>query len=317
MFGRKKKDWELDESAATPESVFQARRRFVKAMGLGTIAGGVGATGLHYATRTRLNETPAIPAETNPEFADPGRILTPEQNVYRFTNFYEFGIDKRSPTRLCKDFKLEPWSLKINGLVDKPLTLTLDDIKKLAVEQRVYRFRCVEAWAMTVPWTGVPLSTLLKLAEPKATAKYVSMTSFYDLDQAPRQGGGLGRWPYREAVRIDEAMNPLAFAAIGLYGKMLQPQNGAPFRVVFPWKYGFKGAKSVVSISLLDRKPKTFWNSLQPEEYGFYGNVNPEKPHPRWPQTWEALIGTWAKRVRTNKYNGYGDWVAKLYPNDE
>ncbi len=317
MFTKKKKDWELAEAAATPESVFEARRRFVKAMGLGVIAGGAGAAGLHFGTRTRLIDTPAIAATTNPDFADPGRQQTPAQSVFRFTNFYEFGIDKRSPTRVCKNFKLDPWTLEINGLVNKPLKLTIDDIKKLDVEQRVYRFRCVEAWAMTVPWTGVPLATLIKMADPKPEAKFASLTSFYDTTQAPRQADPWAPWPYREGVRLDEAMNPLAFAAIGLYGKMLQPQNGAPFRVVFPWKYGFKGPKSVVQISLTNSRPSTFWNTLQPEEYGFYGNVNPDKPHPRWSQKWEALIGTWAKRIRTQKYNGYGDWVAKMYGNDE
>lgn len=317
MFGRKKREWEIDESKATPESVFVARRRLIKALGVGTVLGGAGAAGLHAVTRPRLSKTEALNGvEKNKEFiAD--RKLTHEQSVYRFTNFYEFAGDKRSSTWLCRDLKLEPWKLEIGGLVRRPITLDLDDIKKLALEERVYRFRCVEAWAMTVPWIGVPLASLIEMAEPRPGAKFVSMTSFFDPRLAPRQKNSTFPWPYQEAVRLDEAMNPLAFVAIGLYGKTLQPQNGAPLRVIFPWKYGFKGAKSVVKIKLTKKQPTTFWNALQPQEYGLFGNVNPDKPHPRWSQKTEALIGTWGKRVATQKYNGYGNMVANLYPNDE
>lgn len=315
---RKKKPWDEPESKATPEAVFQARRRFVKALGLGSIAGAAGAVALQYATRAPIIPTEPISGfEIHPDFHHADRPLTLEEKVYRFNNFYEFAIDKTSPIRLCQDFRLEPWKLEVIGLVNKPQTFDLDDLRKMQLEQRVYRFRCVEAWAMTVPWIGIPLATLLEKAEPRSEAKYVAMISFYDPDQASRQKLDSQPWPYREAITINEAMNPLAFAAIGLYGKHLQPQNGAPFRVVLPWKYGFKGPKSVVRISLIARRPKTFWNTLQPHEYGFFGNVNPDLPHPRWSQRSEALLGTWGKRVSTQKFNGYGRWVADLYSGDE
>jgi len=312
------KGWEIPESQATTENVFQARRRFVKAMSLGAIGGSVGAMGLHQVMQPRIMPTPTIEGfQNHREFQDAGRPLTPAEKVFRFNNFYEFSIDKRSPIRLCRDFKIDPWTLTIDGLVDKPLELDIDDIRGLNLEQRVYRFRCVEAWAMTVPWIGVSLSDLLTLASPKANARYVSVESFFDPSTATRQASSSWPWPYREAVTLREAMNPLAFAAIGMYGKTLQPQNGAPFRIVFPWKYGFKGAKSVVRLKLMSVRPPTFWNTLQPSEYGFFGNVNPDLPHPRWSQRREALLGEWGRRVATQKFNGYGRWVADLYPKDE
>ena len=319
MAVRKSKPWDLPESHVTPEAVFAARRRFIKAMGLGTIGGVAGAYGIERATRARIYPTDPIDKFTvNEEFIDAGRALTAEDKVYRFTNFYEFAIDKHSPARLCKDFRIDPWTLQIDGLVNKPITLDMDDLRQsFQMEQRVYRFRCVEAWAMTVPWIGVPLSSLLASAEPKSSAKYVAMVSFFDPGTASRQGISSSPWPYQEAITLQEAMNPLAFAAIGLYGKHLQPQNGAPFRIVLPWKYGFKGPKSVVRILLTSRRPKTFWNTLQPQEYGFFGNVNPDLPHPRWSQKREALIGNWGRRVATQKFNGYGQWVSELYPTDE
>lgn len=315
---RRKKDWELRETHATPEAVFRTRRRFVSALGLGAVGGAVGAAGLQQVTQARILPTKAFTDfRVNPEFVDVGRALTREDKVFRFNNFYEFSLDKRAPIRLCRNFKLDPWKLQIDGLVKKPITLDLDDIRKMGLEQRVYRFRCVEAWAMTLPWMGVPLSSLLALAEPLAEARFISMTSFFDPSIAPRQNSSASPWPYQEGLTIAEAMNPLTFAAVGLYGKMLQPQNGAPFRIVTPWKYGFKGPKSVVKIRLLRSQPSTFWNSLQGQEYGFYGNVNPHQPHPRWSQKREALLGEWGRRVATEEYNGYGRWVADMYSGNE
>ncbi len=314
----KKRPWDLPESAATPESVFKARRRFIKALGLGTIASAGVVAGARFLTRFPITPRERIDNfMRNAEFIDAGRPLTREDTVYRFNNFYEFAIDKTSVARKCRNFRLDPWALEIDGLVARPQKFGFEDILKMQLEQRVYRFRCVEAWAMTVPWVGLPLGALLERAEPDARAKFISFESFYAPDLAPNQRKASFPWPYKEALTLAEAMNPLAFVAIGLYGRYLQPQNGAPMRIVLPWKYGYKGPKSVVRMTFTSQRPATFWNTVQPHEYGFYGNVNPALPHPRWSQRREALLGTWGRRVDTQKYNGYGRWVSHLYDKDE
>ncbi len=312
------RDWDLPEAATTPESVFLSRRRFIQAIVGGTAVATGAALAGRRLTRTRIEPTDPIwhfmPSEA---YSEAGRPITQEDVVYRFNNFYEFSQTKSAPARLARAFRIDPWTLTIDGRVDTPATVGMEDILSLPLEQRVYRFRCVEAWAMTVPWIGVPLGTLLQRVTPAADARFIQIQSAFDPQQMPRQRDRVFPWPYTEGLTIEEAMNPLAFAAVGLYGRHLQPQNGAPFRVVLPWKYGYKGPKSVVRITFTSDRPATFWNALQPDEYGFVGNVNPELPHPRWSQRREALLGQWGRRVATKKFNGYGPWVSHLYDRDE
>ena len=312
------REWDLPEAAVTPESAFLGRRRFIQALIGGTTAGAVGVAGGRKLTRARIDAADPIAHFTiNPSFGEPGRPLTRDDVVYRFNNFYEFTDNKSASVRLTRTFRVDPWSLTIDGRVHRTRTVGLEEILKLQLEQRVYRFRCVEAWAMTVPWIGVPLSALLSLVSPHSDARFIQIQSFFDPNQVPRQQDQRYPWPYTEGLTIEEAMNPLTLAAIGLYGRHLQPQNGAPFRIVLPWKYGYKGAKSVVRITFTSSRPATFWNTLQPGEYGFVGNVNPDLPHPRWSQKREALLGQWGRRVATTKYNGYGRWVGHLHDRDE
>lgn len=306
----------LPEAAATPESVHSDRRRFLLALGLGAPSSAALALGARRGWNSWLERglpTPeplsATPAE---DYADAGRPLTPERLATRYNNFYEFTTDKRRVFHLARDFKLDPYTLRIDGLVDRPAHFTLEDIESLGLEERTYRFRCVETWAMTVPWIGVPLSKVLALAAPSSKARYLALTSFHDPAQAPGQRAATYPFPYYEALRIDEAMNDLAFVATGLYGKRLTPQNGAPLRVVLPWKYGYKGPKSVVHITLTKKRPPTFWNDLQPGEYPWLSNVDPGTPHPRWSQATERLLGS-GDRIPTEPYNGYGAQVARLY----
>ena len=242
------------------------------------------------------------------------RELTPEEEVTTYNNFYEFSEQKDQVSKLVDKFETRPWELEITGLVNKPQKLTIDElVRKLPLEERLYRSRCVEAWAMTVPWTGIPLAKVLELAEPMSSAKYVRFLSFYRPAQAPNQMKATWyNWPYYEGLRIEEATNELTMAVTGLYGKELPKQNGAPLRIIVPWKYGYKSAKSIAKIELVEEQPKTFWNDLAPKEYDFLSNVNPEIPHPRWSQATERLIGS-GERVDTTLYNGYGEYVAGLY----
>ena len=305
--------WYLPDSAATPESKYVNRRQFLRAMGAtGIIAAGIGCG-------TRLGDvalavTGSLPAhETNPDYADAGRPLSDEKLVTTYNNFYEFGFGKDDPVKNAQNFKLDPYTLTIDGLVDTPLTLDLDTIYGLGLEERVYRFRCVEAWAMTVPWVGVPLRALLDRAGVKADAKYITFQSFLDPEQAPGQKNQSFDWPYHEALRIDEAMNDLTFISVGLYGKKLPPQSGTPLRVIVPWKYGYKGPKSVVRMELVANQPKTFWNEANAREYKFYSNVDPQVPHPRWSQAKERYIEEVVKSRPTRWYNGYEEQVAHMY----
>ena len=243
---------------------------------------------------------------------------TPVKDVTTYNNFYEFGVNKEDPARLAQSLKPRPWSVKVDGLVHKPQTFDIDDILKMApLEERVYSLRCVEAWSMVIPWIGFPLATLLKRVEPTGQAKYVEFTTLLDPEQFPGQKKGLFNiasldWPYTEGLRLDEALHPLTLLTVGLYGQVLPNQNGAPVRVVIPWKYGFKSAKSIVRIRLTDIEPKTAWNKSAPQEYGFYSNVNPTVDHPRWSQATERRIGEFRRR-KTLMFNGYGDQVASLY----
>jgi len=249
-------------------------------------------------------------------------VLTPESKVISHNNFYEFGAQKHQPAELAQQFTVNPWQLRIDGEVDRPFTLDYDDLfSTFELKERIYRLRCVEAWSMVVPWIGFSLADLIKKAAPTSKAKYVAFKTLYDPEQMPGQksrrlGGGI-KYPYVEGLRIDEAMNPLTLMSVGLYGKTLPPQNGAPIRLVVPWKYGFKSIKSIVGITLTEKEPPTTWNKLAPNEYGFYANVNPDVSHPRWSQASERRItngGLFARnRIETQPFNGYGEEVAGLY----
>jgi len=315
---------QLLENQVTDESVYLKRRTLLKSLGY------IGATGLlapHAANAVDWfsdDETP-IATLTSLDFkkAQPGLDkLTPEQKVITHNNFYEFGAQKHQPAELAQSFKVDPWKLTISGEVDKPITLDYDDLfKRFELEERIYRLRCVETWSMVIPWIGFSLADLIKQAGPTSKAKYVAFETLYDPSQMPGQksrrlGGGI-QYPYKEGLRLDEAMNELSFLSVGLYGKTLPPQNGAPIRLVVPWKYGFKSIKSIVSIKLVSKMPPTTWNILAPHEYGFYANVNPNVAHPRWSQARERRItsgGLFAQnRLDTEMFNGYSEEVAHMY----
>jgi len=293
------KGWELPDRAATPEHLFMSRR--------GALAGGAAIL----ASATIPSAAFAQGAPRNPRF-DAGRELTAERDATSYNNFYEFGTDK-SISRAAQRLPVTPWTIKFDGMVDKPRTMDIDDIlKAVHIEERVYRHRCVEGWAMTVPWTGFPLRELVALAGPTTGAKYVVMETLADTKTMPGLRFSSFDWPYVEGVTMAEANNDLAFLATGLYGKAIPKQNGAPIRLVLPWKYGFKSVKSIVKVTFTDKKPTTFWEGIQPQEYGFWANVNPEVSHPRWSQATERLLGN-DQRVPTRIYNGYGEFVAPLY----
>jgi sulfoxide reductase catalytic subunit YedY len=275
------------------------------------------AAGLSSPTATA---TAASPTATNtpapetvlPETDELGDSLTSFEGVTNYNNYYEFTTDKEQVAFLAKDFKTSPWTVEVGGLVHNPRTFDLDDFAKFDQEDRVYRLRCVEGWSMVIPWLGFPLARLLNEVEPMSTAKYVRFETLYDPEQLPGQEGDWYNWPYVEGLRLDEAMNDLAILSTGLYGKQLLPQNGAPIRLVVPWKYGFKSIKSIVKIDLVEEMPVSLWMSAAPNEYGFYANVNPDVSHPRWSQSTERRIGEFGRR-QTLPFNGYAEEVADLY----
>lgn len=238
--------------------------------------------------------------------------LTPIEHITNYNNFYEFSTDKRGVARESKWFVTRPWSVVVDGQVNKPRTFDLEELLRFPLEERIYRLRCVEGWSMVIPWLGFPLSVLLNKVEPTSAAKYVAFQTLYDPKRMPNQMTGVLPWPYVEGLRLDEAMQELTILATGLYGETLPPQDGAPVRLVVPWKYGFKSIKSIVKISLVDREPPATWNIQAPREYGFYSNVNPSVSHPRWSQAWENRIGEVSPR-QTMMFNGYADQVAHLY----
>lgn len=239
--------------------------------------------------------------------------LTPYKDVTRYNNFYEFGTDKESPTRRAGSLKTRPWTISVEGEVQKPQTFDIDQLLKLApIEERIYRLRCVEAWSMVVPWLGYPLAELIKQVQPTSSAKFIEFVSLHDPEQMPGQRQAVLQWPYKEGLRLDEAMHPLTLLTFGLYGELLPNQNGAPVRIVIPWKYGFKSAKSIVKIRFVKQQPVSSWMQAGPAEYGFYANVNPAVDHPRWSQAKERRIGDFLKRP-TLPFNGYAEQVASLY----
>ena len=311
MLIRTPRDWELRESTATPERLYRLshRREFIKSLGIAAVA---------FAARDLLAATGGFPTKVNPDFHDPALAPTDYDVITSYNNFYEFGTNKEDPKPNSAGWKTEPWTVEIAGLVAAPLKIDVNDLiaKMGGDEQRVYRHRCVEAWSMVVPWDGFPLAKLVALAQPKAEAKFVKFTSVNDPKNIRGQREATLDWPYVEGLRIDEAMNELAFIATGIYGKPIPNQNGAPLRLVTPWKYGFKGAKSIVKIEFVAKQPRNTWNVMAADEYGFYANVNPNVDHPRWSQASERVIGAsgaFGSRKRTLMFNGYEKQVAALY----
>ena len=294
---------EFRYSQITPHEVYLNRRKFVSA---GSAAIGFLATSRSIFAGEKLNGISKSPLSINEK-------PTPFDAITHYNNFYEFGSDKEDPSANSGNFRTSPWTLKVDGEVAKPVTLDYDALFKIApLEERIYRMRCVERWSMIIPWVGFPLNALLKQVEPTSKAKYVAFESYYDKKQMPRARGTGIDFPYVEGLRLDEAMHPLTLLVVGLYGEKLPNQDGAPIRLAVPWKYGYKGIKSIVSIRLVEKQPPTAWNKSAPDEYGFYSNVNPEVDHPRWSQAKERRIGEFSMR-NTLKFNGYGDQVASLY----
>jgi len=315
-----KKPDDIKGSEITDKSVYLSRRNFMRGAAL---AASTVATGLLYrrllAPDVQVSNpsgAPAPGAQGAKQWGLPGEAATSYQDITHYNNFYEFGTDKYSPARRAQALVTRPWTVEVGGLVNKPKVFDLDELTRLfPPEDRIYRHRCVERWSMVIPWLGFGLGELIKLAEPQGSAKYVAFETADDpkkkIPALSEYEAGLD-WPYVEGLRMDEALHPLATLAVGIYGEPLLPQNGAPVRLVVPWKYGFKSIKSVVKINLVERMPPTTWNRANSEEYGFFSNVNPKHPHPRWSQATEQRIGEWGRRD-TLPFNGYGEQVAGLY----
>ena len=312
------KSVEVHPSEITPKALYLSRRDFLKAMGIVTAGSLLAACAPRQPAVTATPETPAATAvtgvptasEQTDELGDP---LNTYEQITNYNNYYEFSTSKEAVAPLSKNFKTSPWAVQVYGLVNNPKTYAVEDlIKKFPPEERIYRLRCVEAWSMVIPWTGFPLARLLREVEPTSEAKYVRFETLMDPGQMPGEGSRLYPWPYQEGLRLDEALNDLTILATGLYGEPLPPQDGAPIRLVVPWKYGFKSIKSIVKIELVARQPATMWSTIAPDEYGFYANVNPDVPHPRWSQDTERRIGELGRR-QTLLFNGYAEQVAYLY----
>ena len=329
-----KRGWELPDRAATPESVFLDRRRLIKTIAAGPVL--LGVPGLLAACDQAPDQTARpvrdvranqLAAAGTSDAADPSahfypvprnlryrldREVTDAEYATTYNNYYEFGSSKNI-WKKAQALPIRPWLVTIDGMVEKEMQIGVDELlAKMPLEERLYRHRCVEAWSMAVPWSGFQLSALVDLARPLGSAKYLRMETFHDPDNARGQAASWYPWPYIEGLTLAEAGNELAFIATGLYGKVMPKQNGAPLRLAAPWKYGFKSTKGIVRFTFTDQRPKTFWESVGPREYGFWANVNPEVPHPRWSQASERVLGT-DGRVETQLFNGYGEFVADLY----
>ena len=318
MLIRRPRGWEVPDRLATPEAVARLGRR--------ALVGGVATAGalLPRAGHAQFlslfgGSKASAPAKAlaplggrrNDRYVA-GRDMTPEKAATEYNNYYEFGTSKYV-SDAAQALKTDPWSIEIAGMVEKPRRIAFDDLmKQVSLQERVYRHRCVEAWAMTVPWTGFPLADLVKLAAPTSGATYLKFTTLADPKTMPGLGQSWFPWPYVEGVTMQEANNELAFLSVGMYGKVIPPQDGAPIRVTLPWKYGFKSAKSIVKVEFTDKQPRSFWQDLQDSEYGFWANVNPAVPHPRWSQAQERLLGS-GEMVPTQIWNGYGEFVAAMY----
>jgi sulfoxide reductase catalytic subunit YedY len=307
-------------SEITPEPLYLRRREFIKNAGLAALTAGATGAGLLAITHNGPGVTgrKGTPAPEPQPLKVLGRYSTDEkptryEDVTHYNNFYEFGTDKTDPANRSGSLKTRPWTIAVEGLVKKPLTIDIDQLLKwFPLEERIYRMRCVEAWSMVIPWLGFPLADFVKRVEPLGSAKYVAFQTLLDPAQMPEQRTHILDWPYVEGLRMDEALNPLALFAVGLYGKALPNQNGAPIRLVTPWKYGFKGIKSIVKVSFVEKQPPTTWSLAAPSEYGFYANVNPAVSHPRWSQATERRVGEFERR-KTLPFNGYAEEVASLY----
>ncbi len=316
MLIRTKPSWWLPPSAATPEHLVADRRAVLRRMGVA--AAGAAATLLLPKSGAAGPACPprfeaAIPAPPNPAFAPAGEEVTAESAATRYNNYYEFGLEKEAPAENAQALETCPWTVTVDGLVERPGVYDIDElIDPGRLEERVYRFRCVEAWSMVIPWIGVPLAEVLKKLGVKPEARHVAFETHLDRRIMPGTRLPVLAWPYREGLRLDEAMHPLTLLAVGMYGKPLPRQNGAPLRLVVPWKYGFKSIKAIRRITLLARQPATSWNTAAPHEYGYYANVNPEVDHPRWSQKRERRLGEIFRRP-TLPFNGYADEVAALY----
>lgn len=305
-------------SEITPQEVFENRRTFIQQAGFGLLAAAA-TTSIPLqaasAKPTSLGLNQKIASYTKTSFGA-GEKLTPYDDVTTYNNYYEFGTSKSEPAINAKLFKPRPWTVSIEGEVKKNKTISIEDILKLApLEERIYRMRCVEGWSMVIPWIGLPLAQFIKWAEPTGNAKYVEFISLADSQQMSGVNLPVLDWPYVEGLRLDEAMHPLCIMAVGLYGELLPNQNGAPMRLVVPWKYGFKGAKAIVKIRFTEKMPQTTWMKAGPNEYGFYANVNPQVEHPRWTQSSEKRIGAglFAGRIKTQMFNGYTEQVGQMY----
>ena len=308
-----KKPSDIASSEITTKSTYFNRRTFLAGA---AAAGAVAAVG--FGLRELSEPSQAVSANTKIDGIKKSgfsttETITPFKDVSNYNNYYEFSTDKYEPAGLAKDLKTRPWTVSVEGLVKKKQTFDVDTIIKMATpEERIYRHRCVEAWSIVVPWVGFSLNEFIKRADPLGKAKYVEFTTLYDPKQMPGQRVGVLKWPYTEGLRMDEAMHPLALLSFGMYGEVLPNQNGAPLRLVVPWKYGFKSIKGIVKMRFTDEQPPTAWNISAPNEYGFYSNVNPTVDHPRWSQASERRLGEFRKRP-TLMFNGYGDQVASLY----
>jgi len=305
---------DIRSSEITTESDYLNRREFIKKSGI--LAGAAWAGGLSLpAIATSSDYGNDFPSLIKTAYGK-GEKLTSFEDATTYNNYYEFGTGKKDPARNAKHFKTDPWSITVEGEANKTGTFHLEDILKHAqIEERIYRFRCVEAWSMVVPWVGFSLADMLKRFEPTSKAKYVQFETLHDPEQMPGQVRRVLDWPYRDGLRMDEAMNPLCFMATGIYGRNMPNQNGAPIRLIVPWKYGFKNIKSIVKIKFTEHEPVCTWNVTGPKEYGFYSNVNPDVDHPRWSQATERALGTnfWEPKTKTQLFNGYGEQVAHLY----
>jgi sulfoxide reductase catalytic subunit YedY len=312
MLIKRTRGWELPERLATPESSYLNRRSLVAALGVG--AASLSLPGIASAQKAETDPSASkYPVKRTTTYGEPSPI-TEEKLATTYNNYYEFGTDK-SIWRDAQKLELRPWTVKFSGLVEKPFEIGFDDLlAKMPLEERVYRFRCVETWSMIVPWSGFPMKAMVELAKPLGSAKYVAMKTLSRPSVMRTQRDLLYPWPYTEGLAIDEATHDLAFMVTGLYGKPVHKQNGAPLRLMTPWKYGFKNVKAIVSVEFTDKRPKSFWEVLQGGEYGFWANVNPAVPHPRWSQASEKPLGS-NDRIPTQIYNGYGEHVAGLYAN--
>jgi methionine sulfoxide reductase catalytic subunit len=304
---------DIKSSEITPKDLYINRREFILAASAAALSAGAALSGLDAS----LSFSSAIAAEKFPNLSKSSSSTNEKLNSFKdittYNNFYELGTDKGDPAQNAKYLTTRPWTLSVEGEIKKAKTYDIDALTKIApLEERIYRLRCVETWSMVIPWVGFPLSALIKLAEPTGNAKYVHFVTLQDPKRMPGQRFPVLQWPYVEGLRMDEAMHPLTILSVGLYGETLPAQNGAPIRLVVPWKYGFKSIKSIVKVRFVEKEPPTSWNRMQPQEYGFYSNVNPEVDHPRWSQATERRIGEFFRR-KTLMFNGYGDQVADLY----